>query len=125
MIGNLRLIYEGTPAAGGDPEDQIDTDELDPPVYEDVVVTSEIRRQIASGATDVAVAIPDSCFLLILSDVEVLLRLNTGETQMRVRTFEAGGDDSEAVAVPARTLLFSGNGVSVANIRVLYLGTVT
>lgn len=124
MEGNVRLVYEGTSAEGLNPDVQIDTDDLDPPRYVDVVVSSETRRQIPASGSDVTVAIPDCCFLMVLSDAETLMRLAAGQAQLKLRTFEVGGADQEVVAIAATSLVFSPNGVSVANVRIVYLGTV-
>lgn len=122
MQASLRLIYEVIPSAGVDPEVQIDTDELSPPAFVDLVVRGEQHLQIGPSVTDQAVAVPNSCIVLVFSDEPILMRLSAGETQLRARFFAVAAEDETGRAVTARNLLLSGNGTTTANVRVLYAG---
>lgn len=122
MQASLRSIYEVIPSAGVDPEVQLDTDELSPPTYEDIVVRGEQHLQIGPAISDQPVAIPNSCIVIVLSDEPILLRLAAGETQMRTRHFVCGAEDETGRALTARNILISGNGTTTANVRVLYVG---
>lgn len=124
MTGTLRAIFELIEAVGDDPTIQVDTDELDPPSYDDVVSDGRRGLQIAPSDVDVAIDVPASCLVLLVSDAVVLVKLASGETEMAVRMFVAGGGDSSGIAVPTTTLLVSGNGESTANLRLYYLETV-
>lgn len=124
MKGSIRNILEVIADPGTNPTLQVDTDELSPVSYSDLTVRSEQFRTIAPSATDQAIAIPDCCLLLILSDEPFLLKLDAGETELRGRSFQIGAEDSDHIAISARDILVSGNGASTANIAVYCLGTV-
>lgn len=120
----LRQILEVIPTTGVDPELQIDTDELGPPVYEDLTNRRDFQMSIAPSDDDVAVAIPDCCLLLLFADEPVLVRLADGEQQLRVRHLALGSEDSDHNAIDSNELLISGNGADTADVRILCVGTV-
>lgn len=121
MRAALRLIYEVLPSVGSSASTRVDTAELAPPTYEDLDVNADATYTIGATADDVEIPVPDSCLVLLVSDVPVLVRLADGETQVRVRHFLVGGANSEAIALEGATLLVSGTGTP-AVLRVLYLG---
>ena len=123
MQGAARIIYEVIPSPGVNPESQIDTDEFDPVSYDDLVTNAEALYQIAANAVDTAIPIPNACLVLIVSDVAIQLRLNSGETPLRVRYFLIGSDASNEIAAAASDLLVSGLG-ELATVRVKALGSV-
>lgn len=120
MEAFLRIIYEVVPSAGSNPEVQIDTDELSPPTYPDLAGRGETLMVIAANDVDIEVPILDSCIVIVLADVPVLMRLADAETQIRIRQFAIGAEDADGKALTARSLLFSGTGTP-ANLRVLYV----
>ncbi len=125
MEGHVRLIWEELFAPGQNPTVQVDTDERSPPSFLNLVATPAQFKVILPGDADIAVTIPASCGVLLVSDEEVFLRLAAGETPMHVRIFAAAGDDSAGEAMPARTWLLSGNAASTAHVAIYTLATVT
>lgn len=120
MTGASRTVFELIANPGSNPEEQVDTDELDPPVYEEIVARG-VRQFEVGPAASVTVALPASCYVLILATSEVLLRLVAGETQMRIRKLEIGAVDAEGAGLPATTLVFGGNGTDTAEVTIRYL----
>lgn len=121
MFGNARILFEGTAFEGQDPFVLVDTDLLSPPTYEDVVEDATLHVRVGPDADDQAVAIPDCCYLLVVSDIDVVLRLDDGETAMTTRHFVVGGGASPTIAISARDLLFTGDTANTANVQITYL----
>jgi hypothetical protein len=125
MQANSRTVYEATASQGLNPTVQIDTDDLSPPAYADIVASGEKVLQIAPADANIAVALPDCCFVLLLSDEPIDVRLLTGETVLSdIREIKIGGTDETVIAYPAGSLRLSGNGATTATVRVVWLETV-
>lgn len=126
MIGSARIIWEEFASTGVSPTTQVDTDTRTPPTFEDVVGAVVHKLTIAPAASNTNVVLATaSCSFLLVSDEAIVLRLASGETQMRVRRFYVDSDDSEGSALPAQTLLLSGNGTSTANVEIYALAKVS
>lgn len=126
MVGNCRIIWEQFASTGVSPTVTVDTDDLSPPVYEDV--TKKLIRQlvIAPGDTDTQVVLSDaSCSFLLVSDAAVIVKLKSGETPLRLRSMTLNAEDSSGAALPAQTLLLTGNGTVAANVEIYALAQVT
>lgn len=124
-IGSARIVFEVIANQGSDPTTQVDTDDLDPPVYTDLVQRSDGELQVATDDVDVSWPIPaDACALLLVADEPVLVRFEADGKQLRVRNLFIGAEDKSGAAFPSGELLISGNTTNIATVRVITLGKV-
>jgi hypothetical protein len=124
MTAALRLIFELLESTGSDPTIQVDTDEMSPPTFSDLVARLDQAVAIGPSVVNQAVALSAACLVVLVSDQPVTLKLASGETAMAVRFFCVAGKDKSGTALPATSILLSGNGSSTANVRIYALGKV-
>ena len=125
MEGTARVIVEQFATTGVAATVAIDTDLLTPPRYSDVTKKLVRELEIGPNESDVTVVMSDaSCVWAIESDEPVIVKLKTGETQCRVRMILLAAEDETGAALPAQTVLLTGNGSTPAKVQVFALGKV-
>lgn len=125
MILTPRVIWEQFPASGQPASVRWDTDLHSPPIFEDLV-GSLLQELVVGPTATVNMALSAAaCALLLVSDEPVLVRLVTGETQMRVRMLLVAAEDETGIAIPAQTLVLAGNSTTTANVKVFAMNRVS
>jgi len=125
MILTPRVIWEQFPASGQPASVRWDTDLQSPPIFEDLVGSLAQELTVGPTATVNVVLSTAACAFLLVSDDAVLVRLLSGETQMRVRMLLVAAEDETGAAVPAQTLVLAGNSSTTANVKVFAMNRVS
>jgi len=117
--GDVRVIWRLYSAAGVSPTIAVDTQDRSPPLFEDTGPPRILPVVLQPADTDIQLVLPTaSCNFLLVSDEPIVLKLKTGETALRTRVFLVCAEDETGTALPAQTLLLSGNGSTVATVEV-------
>lgn len=125
MILTPRVLWEQFPASGQPASVRWDTDLHSPPIFENLVGSLVQELVVGPTATVNLVLSSPACAFLLVSDVAVLVRLLSGETQMRTRLFLVAAEDETGAAIPAQTLVLAGNSTTTANVKVFAMNRVS
>ena len=120
--GAVRVIWETFDSTGTPATVSWDTDLYAPPVFEDLVAGSRTDLTIGPSVVDQSFVLATAaCAFLLVSDAAVLVKLKSGDTSLRTRFLLVAAEDETGAAVPAQTMLLSGNGTSTANVKIFAL----